>query len=80
MSKVGQIERANATHSRHSMTQKLNKDNCLQGRAAITTGYNTGLAKVAVHCSADSFVINQKMVLHINICGKNRHLRQARKR
>ena len=41
---------------------------------------NTGLAKVAVQCSADSFMVNQSLVLRINICGKNRHLRQARKR
>ena len=41
---------------------------------------NTGLAKVAVQCSADTFVVNQTLVLRINICGKNRHLRQARKR
>ena len=41
---------------------------------------NTGLAKVAVPFSADSFVVNQTLVLRINICGKNRHLRQAAKR
>jgi hypothetical protein len=41
---------------------------------------NTGLAKVAVQCSADTFVVNQTLVLCINICGKNRHLRQSRKR
>ena len=38
---------------------------------------NTGLAKVAVQCSADIFVVNQSWVLRINICGENRHLRQA---
>ena len=38
------------------------------------------LAKVAVRCSADTFVVNQSLVLRINICGENRHLRQARKR
>ena len=42
--------------------------------------YNTGLAKVAVQFSADTFVVNQSLVLRINICGENRHLRQARKR
>jgi hypothetical protein len=42
--------------------------------------YNTGLAKVAVQCSADTFVVNQTLVLRINICGENRHLRQARNR
>ena len=41
---------------------------------------NSGLAKVAVQCSADTFVVNQSLVLRINICGKNRHLRQAAKR
>ena len=41
---------------------------------------NTGLAKVAVQCSADTFVVNQSLVLRINICGANRHLRQARNR
>jgi len=41
---------------------------------------NTGLAKVAVQCSADTFVVKQILVLHINICGENRHLRQAQKR
>ena len=42
--------------------------------------HNSGLAKVAVQCSADTFVVNQSLVLRINICGKNRHLRQARNR
>jgi hypothetical protein len=41
---------------------------------------NTGLAKVAAQCSADTFVVNQTLVLCINICGKKRHLRQARNR
>ena len=42
--------------------------------------HNSGLAKVAVQCSADTFVVNQSLVLRINICGANRHLRQARNR
>jgi len=41
------------------------------------TAYNTGLAKVAVHCSSDTFVVNQSLFLRINIYGENRHLRQA---
>jgi hypothetical protein len=44
------------------------------------TAHNTGLAKVVVQCSADTFVVNQSLVLRINICAENRHLRQARKR
>ena len=49
-------------------------------RGTITAATNTGLAKVAVQFSADTFVVNQTMVLRMNICGENRHLRQARKR
>ena len=45
-----------------------------------TPAGNSGLAKVAVLCSADTFVVNQSLVLRINICGENRHLRQAAKR
>ena len=45
-----------------------------------STGGNSTYPKVAVQCSADTFVVNQTLVLRINICGENRHLRQARKR
>ena len=38
---------------------------------------NRRLAKVAVQCSAETFVVNRSLVLRINICGKNRRLRQA---
>jgi len=54
------------------MTTQLQTDN--------SPAANTGLAKVAVQCSADTFVVNQSLVLRINICGENRHLRQARNR
>ena len=57
-----------ATLDRRATTEK-------EGRT-----HNTGLAKVAVQCSADTFVVNQSLVLRINICGENRHLRQARNR
>jgi hypothetical protein len=54
-------------------------------------GTHTGLAKVAVQCSADTFpaeagqvVVNQTLVLRINpdsyLDGENRHLRQVRNR
>jgi len=45
-----------------------------------TTAYNTGLAKVAVQCSADTFVVNQSLVLRTNIYGENPRLRKAAKR
>jgi len=38
---------------------------------------NTGLAKVAVQCSADTFEVKQSLVLRINICVENRNLRHA---
>jgi len=59
------------------MTRQLNNDNSLQAQWTRTTGYNRRLAKVAVQYSADTFVVNQSLVLRINICGENRHLRQA---
>jgi len=32
------------------------------------------------YVGADTFVVNQSLVLRINICGENRHLRQAANR
>ena len=54
-----------ATLDRRATTEK-------EGRT-----HNRRLAKVAVQCSADTYVVNQSLVLRINICGENRHLRQA---
>jgi len=36
--------------------------------------------KLAVQFSADTFVVNQTLVLRINICGENRQLLVAAKR
>jgi len=36
--------------------------------------------KLAVHYSADTFVVNQTFVLRMNICGKNRQLLVAANR
>jgi hypothetical protein len=41
---------------------------------------NTGLAKVAVQCSADTFVVNQSSVLRINFCAEKPAHRQSAKR
>ena len=59
------------------MTMEFERQTFLEREARTA---NTGLAKVAVQCSADTFVVNQSLVLRINICGENRHLRQARNR
>ena len=40
---------------------------------------NTGLAKAAVQCSADSFVVNQTLVFQIKFCGESHALRVAAK-
>jgi len=45
-----------------------------------TPAPNSTYPKVAVQCSADTFVVNQSLVLRMNICGENRHLRVAAKR
>ncbi len=62
------------------LVEKLNIDKGCKTRTTRTPGHNTGLAQVAVQCFVDTFVVNQILVLRINICGENRHLRQARKR
>ena len=43
-------------------------------------GAHSGLAKVAVQYSADTFVVNRNFVLRMNICGENRYLLVAAKR
>ena len=48
----------------------LNKENLTNERLPVA---NTGLVKVAVQCSAGTFVVNQSLVLRINICGENCH-------
>jgi len=62
------------------MTQGLNIDYGLQGWWTRTTGHNKRLAKAAVQCPADTFLINQSLVFCINICGENRGIRQVPKR
>ena len=71
--------RAKQKESASLHTTKLIIDRQLTYRQEGQTA-NSGLAKVAVQCSADTFVVNQSLVLRINICGENRHLRQARNR
>jgi len=44
------------------------------------TAHNSTYKKLAVQYSEDTFVVNQTLVLHINICGKNRQLLVAAKR
>ncbi len=45
-----------------------------------TPACNSTYKKLAVQCSADTFVVNQSLVLRINICGKNRQLLIVAKR
>jgi len=48
----------------------------MRRRASDNSTFATG----GVTCFYDTFVVNQSLVLRINICGENRHLRQARNR
>ena len=73
-----------ATHNRHknswTATAKSYTGLGLTMTRDRRPACNTGLAKVAVQCSADIFVVNQSLVLRIKICGENCHIRQARNR
>jgi hypothetical protein len=40
---------------------------------------NSGLAKVATKCTAETFAIHQRLILLIHTRGGNHHLRQAGK-
>ena len=40
---------------------------------------NSTYKKLSVQCSAETFVVNQTLVLRINICGENRQLLLAAK-
>jgi len=45
-----------------------------------TPACNSTYKKLAVQCSADTFVVNQTLVLRINICAENRQLLVAANR
>ena len=79
-SKKIEIHQHTARQTQQTMTRKLNIDKAYNDTVDRRPAGNTGLAKVAVQCSADTFVVYQSLVLRINICGENRHLRQAPKR
>jgi hypothetical protein len=49
-------------------------------RTNSKAAHNSTYKKLAVQCSADTLVVNQSLVLHINNCGKNRQLLVAAKR
>jgi len=69
------------TKTFEQLVAKLNTDKGCESRTTRTPACNnTGLAKVAVQYSSETFVVNQSLVLRINICGEIRHLRQARNR
>ena len=75
-------------NSIHNLTTQFKKIKSLHGKYRSDIGghlfvirkertHISGLAKVAVQYSADSFLVNQTLVLRINICGESRRLRQA---
>ena len=60
----------------HRQRNTADRQTMADRRAACNSTYPKG----GVSCSKESFVVNQTLVLRINICGENRHLRQAAKR
>jgi hypothetical protein len=61
-------------------TEKRSIDNGLQGQWTEGQLITAVWQKWRFSASYDSFVGQQTVVLRINICGENRHLRQAAKR
>jgi hypothetical protein len=59
------------------MGTKSERNFCLKQRKPA---HNNTYKKLAVQCSADTFVVNQSLVLRINICGINSQLLVAAKR
>jgi len=55
-------------------------DSDLQAEWIRTPAYNSTYKKLAVRCSADTFMVNQTLVLRIKFCGENRQLLVAAKR
>ena len=68
------------TQTDTTKTVKLNKDNGLQAQWTERQHLTAVWQKWRFSASYDSFVGQQTVVLRINICGENRHLRQAAKR
>ena len=62
------------------MTRQLNNDNGLQAQRTERQHLTAVWQKWRFSASYDSFVVEKTVVLRMNICGENRHLRQARKR
>jgi hypothetical protein len=59
------------------MGTKSERNFCLKQRKPA---HNSTYKKLAIQCSAATFVVNQSLVLRINICGKNRQLLVAANR
>jgi len=66
--------------SNTTKTEKRIIDNGLQGRWTEGQLITAVWQKWRFSASYDSFVGNQTVVLRMNICAENRHLRQAAKR
>jgi len=58
-------------------TVKRSIDNGLQTREKEGQLITAPTKNWRLSASYDTFVVNQSLVLRINICGENRHLRQA---
>jgi len=63
--------------SKHTTTDLYGQTNTTEEKQRR---HNSGLAKVAVSCSKDRFVVVETFVLLTNICGESPALRVAAKR
>ena len=66
----------------HTIEVLMNRESTTYARMGSPKGFrfNTGLAKVAVQYSVDTFVVNQTLVVRINIYGESRQLLVAANR
>ena len=67
-------------HPNTTKAVKHSVDNGLQGQTTEGQLITAPTRNWRFSASYDSFVVAQTFVLRMNICGENRHLRQARKR
>jgi len=66
-----QTHRPTQKNPKEPLSQRTKTQQIMDRQATTerTPALNSGLAKVAVQCSAETFVVNQSLVLRINICG-----------
>ena len=78
MQKMKILLRCNKADGNQFLTTSRNTQNRISER--IKTAANSTFAIGGVSCFADNFEVTESFAFRINICGENRHLRQAANR